>query len=141
MTSSVLTGAIRQTLDHFRRSVDQLFENFYGFPAESARAGAMTTGSQRWTFSPAVETAWGDTALNMRVIVPGVSQGIDSRNLLHSRLWNHPMLSVGVISWNVDSADTLNRCLARCFESESHVATGRTPEGCLCPTVLLALDR
>src|ERR1700694_5624278 len=74
MTSSVLTGDIRQTLDHFRRSVDQLFENFYGFPAESARAGAITTGSQHWTFSPAVETAWGDTALNMRVIVPGVSQ-------------------------------------------------------------------
>jgi HSP20 family protein len=74
MTSSVLTGDIRQTLDHFRRSVDQLFENFYGFPAESARAGAMTTGSQHWTFSPAVETAWGDTALNMRVILPAIAQ-------------------------------------------------------------------
>jgi len=74
MTSSVVTGDIRQTLDHFRRSVDQLFENFYGFPAESARGGAMATGSQQWTFSPAVETAWGDTTLNMRVIVPGVPQ-------------------------------------------------------------------
>jgi len=73
MTSSVFTGDIRQTLDQFRRSVDQLFENFYGYPAESARAGALTTGSQ-WAFSPAVETAWGDTALNLRVILPAVPQ-------------------------------------------------------------------
>jgi HSP20 family protein len=60
-------------LDHFRRSVDQLFENFYGFPAESGRTGQMAQGAQ-WTFSPAVETAWGDTALNLRVILPAVSQ-------------------------------------------------------------------
>jgi HSP20 family protein len=73
MTSSVVTGDIRQTLDQFRRSVDQLFENFYGFPGETSRTGAAGPGSQ-WTFSPAVETAWGDTALNLRVIVPGVSQ-------------------------------------------------------------------
>jgi len=74
MTSSVLTGDIRQTLDHFRRSVDQLFEGVYGLPPESHRSGAMAMGGQQWAFSPAVETAWGDTALNLRVIVPGVSQ-------------------------------------------------------------------
>ncbi len=73
MTSSVLTGDIRQTLDHFRRSVDQLFENFYGLPAESGRTGALAQGGQ-WTFSPAVETAWSDTTLHLRVIVPAVSQ-------------------------------------------------------------------
>lgn len=73
MTSTVMSGDIRQTLDHFRRSVDQLFENFYGLPAESGRAGTMATGSQ-WTFSPAVETSWSDTALNMRVIIPGATQ-------------------------------------------------------------------
>ena len=75
MTSSVSTGDIRQTLDHFRRSVDQLFENFYGFPAESARDPASwQRESQQWAFSPAVEMAWADTALNLRAIVPGVSQ-------------------------------------------------------------------
>jgi len=74
MTTSVSTGDIRQTLDHFRRSVDQLFENFYGFPAESQRSGALAMGGQPWTFSPAVEMAWADTALNLRAIVPGVSQ-------------------------------------------------------------------
>ena len=38
MTSTFLAGDARQTLDHFRRSVDQLFENFYGLPAETGRA-------------------------------------------------------------------------------------------------------
>ena len=72
MTSSVFTGDVRQSLDHFRRSVDQLFENFYGFPAETGRA-QIGPGSQ-WMFTPAVETAWGDSHLNLRVIVPGVTR-------------------------------------------------------------------
>src|SRR5579864_9222255 len=72
MTSSVFTGDVRQTLDHFRRSVDQLFENFYGFPAETGRA-QIGPGSQ-WMFTPAVETAWGDSSLHLRVILPGVTQ-------------------------------------------------------------------
>ncbi len=72
MTSSVLTGDVRQTLDHFRRSVDQLFENFYGFPAETGRA-QIGPGSQ-WMFTPAVETAWGESSLNLRVILPGVTE-------------------------------------------------------------------
>ncbi len=73
MTSGVVTGDVRQTLDQFRRSVDQLFENFYGFPLESQRAGATASG-QQWAFSPAIETAWSDNTLNLRAIVPGVSQ-------------------------------------------------------------------
>lgn len=73
MMSSVLAGDVRQTLDQFRRSVDQMFENFYGVPGENARAIATSTGTQ-WVFSPAVETAWSDTALNLRVILPGVPQ-------------------------------------------------------------------
>jgi HSP20 family protein len=73
MMSSVLAGDVRQTLDQFRRSVDQLFENFYGFPTETARTLATGTGSQ-WMFSPAVESAWGDTHMNLRVILPGVTQ-------------------------------------------------------------------
>jgi len=72
MTSSVLTGDVRQTLDHFRRSVDQLFENFYGFPSEAGRA-QIGPGSQ-WMFTPAVETAWGESSLNLRVILPGVTE-------------------------------------------------------------------
>jgi HSP20 family protein len=72
MTSSFLAGDTRQTLDHFRRSVDQLFENFYGVPAETRRATLQ--GSGQWTFSPVLETAWGDSNLNLRAILPGVSQ-------------------------------------------------------------------
>lgn len=74
MTSGVVTGDIRQTLDQFRRSVDQLFENFYGLPGESQRSSLMAGSGQQWAFSPAVETAWGDTALTLRAIVPGISQ-------------------------------------------------------------------
>jgi HSP20 family protein len=73
MMSSVLGSSdVRQTLDQFRRSVDQLFENFYGYPSETARMIAAGTGSQ-WLFSPAVETAWGDATLNLRAILPGVA--------------------------------------------------------------------
>lgn len=72
MTSSLLTGDVRQTLDHFRRSVDQLFENFYGFPTEIGRPGV--SGGPLTTFTPAVETAWGDNSLHMRVILPAVQQ-------------------------------------------------------------------
>jgi HSP20 family protein len=72
MTSTFLAGDARQTLDHFRRSVDQLFENFYGLPVESGRS--MLPASGQWTFSPVVETAWSDSALQLRAILPGVSQ-------------------------------------------------------------------
>jgi HSP20 family protein len=72
MTSTFLAGDARQTLDHFRRSVDQLFENFYGLSAEPGRA-MLPNGSQ-WTFSPVIETAWGDTSLNLRAILPAVAQ-------------------------------------------------------------------
>ena len=72
MTSSFIAGDARQTLDHFRRSVDQLFENFYGLPAESGRS-MLPNGSQ-WTFSPAIESAWTDSTLHLRAILPGVTQ-------------------------------------------------------------------
>ena len=72
MTSSFLAGDVRQTLDQFRRSVDQLFENVYGLPAEAGRA-TLQNGSQ-WTFSPVLETAWGDSNLHLRAILPGVAQ-------------------------------------------------------------------
>jgi HSP20 family protein len=71
MTSSLMTGDVRQTLDHFRRSVDQLFENFYGLPGESVRSLSQ---NGQWMFSPVVETAWGDSNLHIRAIVPGIPQ-------------------------------------------------------------------
>jgi len=85
MTSSVLGSDVRQTLDQFRRSVDQLFENFYGFPSETGRLLAAPTGSQ-WTFSPAVETHWGDTNLNLRAVLPGVPQNDVKVTVQHNQL-------------------------------------------------------
>ena len=34
----------------------------------------MLQPSGQWTFSPVVETAWGDSALHLRAIVPGIPQ-------------------------------------------------------------------
>lgn len=72
ISSNLMTGDVRQTLDHFRRSVDQLFENFYGYPLETARTGAI--GSSQWMFAPAVESAWTGSHLRLRAILPGVTQ-------------------------------------------------------------------
>src|SRR5258708_38429442 len=74
MTSSnILTGDVRQSLDHFRRSVDQLFENFYGYPLETGRPSAIGAGSQ-WAVSPVLETSWSDSMLRLRAVLPGVTQ-------------------------------------------------------------------
>lgn len=73
LSNDVLTGDVRQTLDRFRRSIDQLFENFYGYPMESGRQGSVGSGSQ-WMFAPVVESAWDDNHLRLRTVLPGVTQ-------------------------------------------------------------------
>jgi HSP20 family protein len=70
MLSTLFTNDVRQTLDQFRRSVDQMFENFYGYPAQPATA----TGERAWTFSPVVESGWTESYLSLRAILPGVSE-------------------------------------------------------------------
>ena len=57
-------------LNDIRRSFDQLFENFF------STTPRRPTGRQaaEWTFTPAVETGWTDERLNLRFIVPGVSE-------------------------------------------------------------------
>jgi len=57
---------VRQTLESFRRSIDQFFDSFYG----AARRGS----TDEWVFSPALESGWTDDHLNLRVILPGVSE-------------------------------------------------------------------
>lgn len=56
-------------LNDFRRSFDQVFENF-----ASTTRRQSSGGERDYNFSPAVETGWSDDYLNLRVIVPGVSQ-------------------------------------------------------------------
>ena len=72
MLSTVFTNDIRQTLDQFRRSVDHLFDDFYGYPTERQQGSKE---QREFHFSPALETAWDDSVLRLRAILPGVRQG------------------------------------------------------------------
>src|SRR5581483_11385193 len=71
MLNTLLTNDVRQTLDQFRRSVDQMFENFYGYQTQPG--ASATSGERTWTFSPVVESGWSDSFLTLRAILPGVS--------------------------------------------------------------------
>jgi HSP20 family protein len=84
MLNTMFSNDIRQTLDHFRRSVDQMFDNFYGYPADRSLGGSTEAGS--WSFSPVLETGWTDNALHLRAILPGVSQGDVNVNLTGNQL-------------------------------------------------------
>jgi HSP20 family protein len=72
MLNTLLATDVRQTLDQFRRSVDQMFDNFYGYQASPA-AAANATGERTWSFSPLLESGWDDSFLNLRAILPAVS--------------------------------------------------------------------
>ena len=71
MLTTFLANDVRQSLDQFRRSVDQMFENIYGQPQASSSQG---TSERNWTFTPVVESGWTDNTLNLRAILPGVSE-------------------------------------------------------------------
>jgi HSP20 family protein len=71
MLSTLVNNDVRQTLDQFRRSVDQMFENFYGQAQPNAPSAS---GEPAWTFRPVVESGWNDHFLNLRAILPGVSE-------------------------------------------------------------------
>jgi HSP20 family protein len=71
MLSTLFTNDVRQTLDQFRRSVDQMFDNFYG---QASPSGSNATRERTWTFSPVVESGWNDHFLNLRAILPGVAE-------------------------------------------------------------------
>ena len=72
MLNTLFTNDVRQTLDQFRRSVDQMFENFYGYQTQPS--GATSSGERNWTFSPVVESGWTDNHLNLRAVLPGVTE-------------------------------------------------------------------
>ena len=71
MLSTLIANDVRQTLDQFRRSVDQMFDNVYG---QTQPAASTASAERTWTFSPVVESAWNDNYLNLRAILPGVSE-------------------------------------------------------------------
>ncbi len=71
MLSTFVSNDVRQTLDQFRRSVDQMFENFYG---QTVPLTSNTSSDRTWAFSPLLESGWNDNSLNLRAILPGVSE-------------------------------------------------------------------
>ena len=71
MFDTMLNRDIQQTLDHFRRVMDQAFSDFF---VPSGFRGTTGEGNE-WTFTPAVETGWNDEYLNLRVVLPGVGEG------------------------------------------------------------------
>jgi len=72
MLNTFFANDVRQTLDQFRRSVDEMFDNFYGYQTQPT---ANTPNRDRnWTFSPILESAWNENALNLRAVVPGVPE-------------------------------------------------------------------
>src|SRR5690349_15154516 len=84
MLNTVFSNDIRQTLDFFRRSVDQLFDDFYGYRPE--RATAANNETPQWTFSPVLETGWDENAVHLRAILPGVKENDVTVNLQGSQL-------------------------------------------------------
>lgn len=82
MFDTMLSRDIQQTLDHFRRAMDQAFSDFF---VPSGFRSAATEGSD-WSFTPAVETGWNDQYLNLRVVLPGVGEGDVSVQLQGNQL-------------------------------------------------------
>jgi len=70
MLSTLFANDVRQTLDQFRRSVDQMFENY----GQTHPTASNASGERNWTFSPVIESGWNDNFLNMRAILPGVAE-------------------------------------------------------------------
>jgi HSP20 family protein len=71
MLNTLFANDVRQTLDQFRRSVDQMFENFYSPMQQNA---SNASGDRNWTFSPVLESGWNDNFYHLRAILPGVSE-------------------------------------------------------------------
>jgi HSP20 family protein len=70
MLNTLFTSDVRQTLDQFRRSVDQMFENVYGQSSNTSSANS----ERSWTFSPVFESGWDEQYMNLRAVLPGVPE-------------------------------------------------------------------
>jgi HSP20 family protein len=82
MLNTMFANDVRQNLEHFRRSVDELFDSFYGGQGE--RTTSRREGQER--FSPVLESAWTDNSLHLRAIVPGVTQNEVKVTLVNDQL-------------------------------------------------------
>ena len=65
----MLTRNFLTDVNDLRRSFDQIFDSVWNAPpARSARPKA------EWAFLPPVESGWTDDYLNLRLVVPGVTE-------------------------------------------------------------------
>jgi HSP20 family protein len=82
MFDTMFARDIQQTLEHFRRTMDQALSDFF------APSGVPNTTSEgtAWTFTPTVETGWNDDYLNLRVVLPGVGENDLSVNIQGNQL-------------------------------------------------------
>lgn len=85
MLNTLLPNDVRQTFDQFRRSVDQMFDNFYGYQTQQP-ASTNAGSAQGWTFSPVIESGWNDDFLSLRAILPGVSDKDIQVNVQNNQL-------------------------------------------------------
>jgi HSP20 family protein len=77
MFDTVFARDVQHTLDHFRRSVDQLFNNVYSSDFRASQPSGHENSrenSREVVFSPVVESGWNDNALYVRAIIPGVTE-------------------------------------------------------------------
>ena len=66
---------MRQTPDHFRRTVYQpFFDNFYASASRFSATNSSTRNGSEYTFTSVVESGWKENELVLRAIMPGVTQ-------------------------------------------------------------------
>jgi HSP20 family protein len=75
MFDTTFARDVQQTLDHFRRSVDQLFGSSFTNTqyGSSSSSNAAQSDTER-VFSPVVETGWNENEMVIRAVLPGVQE-------------------------------------------------------------------
>jgi HSP20 family protein len=74
MFNTVFANDVQQTLDHFRRSVDQLLGNSFGNPDSSQAGTKPQSPAVTPVFSPAIESGWNENEMCVRAVLPGVQE-------------------------------------------------------------------
>jgi HSP20 family protein len=87
MLNTLFATDVRQTLDQFRRSVDDMFATVYGYQPEAV---STPENQGRAIFSPPIESAWNENALSLRVVLPGVPE-----NDIRVSVRNHQLVIEG----------------------------------------------
>jgi HSP20 family protein len=86
MFDTVFARDVQNMLDHFRRSVDQLFGNTFGTPYTSTGNNVQQQPGTEQVFSPVIESGWNEHELSLRAILPGVTDKDVTVNLRGGQL-------------------------------------------------------